>query len=51
MKKNYKPPLPSALSNHLAYQVSLGNFDKGHVQVLSRDEFGLLANTMAQFTT
>ena len=32
-------------------QVSLGNFDKGHVQVLSRDEFGLLANTMAQFTT
>ena len=32
-------------------QVSLGNFDKGHVQVLSRDEFGLLANDINTFIT
>lgn len=30
-------------------QVSLGNFDKGHVKVLSRDEFGLLANDINTF--
>lgn len=32
-------------------QVSLGNFDKGHVRVLSRDEFGLLANDINTFIT
>ena len=32
-------------------QVSQGNFDKGHVQVLSRDEFGLLANDINTFIT
>lgn len=32
-------------------QVSQGNFDKGHVDVMSRDEFGLLANDINTFIT